>query len=122
MLTIKGVFYEFHKERVISRPGAVLAARPGLEIGPAISRELALARVHAGKDVYTLAKEDAYRLASQAAFGRPVHESPHKPPAPTPSKREDVYFRHYHPGGRHPGPGNPGHVFFGGRGDGFGDV
>ena len=39
---------------------------------------------------------------------------------PTPSGREDVYYRHYHPGGLHPNePGGSGHVFFGERGEGF---
>src|SRR5262249_38289692 len=109
VLAVKGQFYEFHMDRVVSRPGAVLATKPGIEIGPGISRELALARVRAGKDVYPLAKEDAYRLATQAVPGRPIQESPHRPSEPTPSNRTDVYFRHYHPGGLHPQPGNPGH-------------
>ena len=34
MLILKGRFYEFHKERIVSRPGAPLASRPGFEIGP----------------------------------------------------------------------------------------
>ncbi len=111
-LIAKGHYYEFHRERVISRPGAELKTRTDLEIGPEISKEAALARVIGGKNVYTLAKEDAYKLARSAAPGRTIEEvtSPH----------EDVYFRHFHPGGLHPNePGNPGHVFFGDRGERF---
>ena len=38
-LFVVGHYYEFHKERVISRPGAALVTRAGIEIGPEISRE-----------------------------------------------------------------------------------
>jgi hypothetical protein len=121
MRAVIGVFYEFHKERIVSAPGAPLATREGMEIGPPISWEAAMRRVASGKDVYTLNKQDAYRLASHVAHGRPIQEFPHTPPIPSPSGREDVYYRHYHPGGLHPNePGGPGHVFFGGRGEGFG--
>ena len=108
----KGRYYEFHRERIISRPGAELKTRTDIEIGPEISKEAALARVVGGRNVYTLAKEDAYKLACSAAPGRPIEEqtSPH----------EDVYFRHFHPGNLHPDePGNAGHVFFGKRGERF---
>jgi hypothetical protein len=120
MNAFKGVYYEFHGERIVSRPGSPLVTRSGIEIGPVISWEGAVKRLAAGQDIYTLGKEDAYRLASHAAHGRPVEEFPHTPAGPTPSGRRDVYYRHYHPGGRHPHePKGPGHVFFGGRGDGF---
>jgi hypothetical protein len=120
MLAFLGRYYEFHKERIVSRPGAPVFARPGLEIGPEISQEEALRRVNKGLDVYTLGKEDAYKLAMQVAPQRPVLESPHRPTRPTQSGRDDVYYPHYHPGGLHPGDGGPGHVFFGDRGQGLG--
>ncbi len=120
MMVLKGIFYEFHKERVISRPGAPLSTRAGLEIGPEISREMALVRVRFGKDVYTLVREDAYKLAVQVGLGRPPPDELHEPRKPTQSKREDVFYRHFHPGGLHPSePGGPGHVFYGERGEGF---
>jgi len=114
MTAIRGAFYEFHAERVISRPGQPLDTRVGIEIGPQIGREEALLHVRAGKDVYTLASEDAYRLAVQVSYGKPVQEDPHHPRKPSPTGRMDVYFRHYHPGGDHD---QFGHVFFGQRGE-----
>ena len=119
MLVFKGKFYEFHKERVISRPGAVLSTRPGIEIGPEIFHALALSRVRAGKDVYTLAREDAKQLATQVGNGRPADDPPHHPTGPRQSPREDLDYWHFHPGGVHPGEGGPGHVFYGDRGEGF---
>lgn len=114
MIPIRGVFYEFHRERVVSRPGQPLETRVGLEIGPQMTAAIALSRVKAGGDVYTLANEDAYKLALQVVPGRPVHETPHQPNQPSPTRRMDVYFRHYHPGGDHD---NFGHIFFGQRGE-----
>lgn len=120
MKAYSGLYYEFHKERIVSRPGAPVVFRNGMEIGPLISWEDAMKRLLAGKDIYTLNKQDAYRLAVHCAHGQPVEESPHTPPKPSPSGREDVYYRHFHPGGLHPNEeGGPGHVFFGGRGEGF---
>src|SRR5438270_9075182 len=108
MVIFNGRFYEFHKERVISRPGAPMVTRPGFEIGPEIAAELALSRVRAGKDVYTLAKEDAKQLAMRVGYGLPADDLPHQPAAPTQSLRDDVYYRHFHPGGVHPDqPGGP---------------
>ena len=119
MVADNGKFYEFHRERVVSPPGAPVFRIPGAEIGPEISKELALARVNAGKDVYTLAREDAYALARQVRPGRPLDEKkPHEPSGPTRSKRKDLYYRHLHPGGEHPGDeGGAGHIFFGQRGE-----
>ncbi len=119
MVPFRGRFYEFHMERIISRPGAPVFSKPGLEIGPELSREDALSRVKSGRHVYTLMKEDAYRLAAQAEHGRMTAEV-HRPSRPTVSGREDVFYRHYHPGGRHlEGGDGPGHVFFGHRGEGL---
>jgi len=73
----RGRFYEFHRSRVISRPGEPLVTRGDIEIGPEISREYALKRVLAGKDVYTPAKQDAYRLATQAQNDRPPLQEVH---------------------------------------------
>jgi hypothetical protein len=114
MIAVRGSFYEFHFERVVSRPGQPLETRLGFETGPLITREIALSRVRAGGNVYTLANEDAYRLALQVSPGRPVPETPHGPRQPSPTGRMDVYFRHYHPGGDHD---NFGHIFFGQRGE-----
>jgi hypothetical protein len=66
--------------------------------------------------------QDARLLALDAFPGRvqPTLELPHTPKKPTRSGREDVYFRHFHPGGRHPDdPKGLGHVFFGERGEGY---
>ena len=112
-----GRFYEFEKHRVVSRPGQPLVTRAGIEIGREISREDAFRRVRSGKDVYTPAKQDAYRLATEVQEGRTPFEEIHRPKTPSPTGREDVYYRHYHPGGLHPGEGGPGHVFFGERGE-----
>lgn len=114
MDAILGAFYEFHAERVVSRPGQPLATKPGIEIGPRITREIASQYAKAGRDVYTLAKEDAYRLAVLVSPCKPVSEAPHHPPQPSPTGRMDVFFRHYHPGGDHD---HFGHIFFGERGD-----
>ncbi len=114
MVAVRGAFYEFHAERVISRPGQPLVTRTGIEIGPQISREAAFQRAKAGKNVYTLASEDAYRLAVQVSPGKPVQDIAHRPPQPSPTGRMDVYFPHYHPGGDHD---KFGHIFFGQRGD-----
>lgn len=117
MLPIQGKFYQFHRRRVISRPGQPLLYGHGIEIGPLISSEDALREARSGYDVYTLAKTDAYRLAS--ALNR---ENPIEHPA-----TNSVFFAHYHPGGehleidqtregRHKSIGGPGHIFFGSRG------
>jgi len=114
MVPQAGYFYEFHKDRVISRPGQPLDIRVGLEIGPLITRERAFQEAKAGKDVYTLAKDDAYKLALQLNPGKPVQEGPHGPSKASPTGREDVYFQHFHPGGLHD---RFGHIFFGQRGE-----
>src|SRR5215510_14494631 len=72
MVAIRGAFYEFHTERVISRSSQPLDTRAGLEIGPLISRETALQRARTEKEVYTFAREDAFRLAVQLSARRPV--------------------------------------------------
>jgi hypothetical protein len=120
MLVTRGNFYEFHSELVTSRAGQPIVTTVGAEIGPEIAREWALRQVRNGQDVYTLMKEDAYRLASAVFSGRPQEDSAH----------DEFYYRHFHPGGQHPTldhdrPGRrravagPGHVFFGERGDGY---
>lgn len=117
MITSPGLYYEFHKERIVSRPGQPLATIPGAEIGPEIEREDAFRRVRAGRDVYTQAQSDAYGLAMSIVNESTDAEGPHTPPEPSPTGRTDVYYRHYHPGNLHPAQGGPGHVFFGARGD-----
>jgi hypothetical protein len=116
-----GKFYEFHKERIVSRPGAPLFGLPGFEVGPEITRAGAIQRLKRKQDVYTLARQDAKVLAADAFPGKvPTFEPPHPPERPSPRGREDVYFPHFHPGGLHPNdPGGLGHVFFGNRGQGF---
>jgi hypothetical protein len=117
---LRGRFYEFHVERVISRPGQPIAAVVGAEIGPEIPTETAFKQVRDGMDVYTLNREDAYRLAARLHAARPLEHPPH----------DLAYYSHFHPGGvpheYDPGrPGRlrtnagPGHVFFGNRGQGL---
>jgi hypothetical protein len=86
---LRGLFYEFHAERVISRRGQPIVSVVGFEIGPEIPREEALRQVRGGKDVYTLNKEDASRQASQLYAGRSVEDTQH----------DQVYYSHFHPGG-----------------------
>src|SRR5262245_29738054 len=120
-MILSGRFYEFHRERVVSRPGAVLVTRPGIEIGPEISRELALKRVRGGKDVYTFAKEDDRQLAERVLHGQTLDEwtHTHRPDAKRTS-RDDIFYRHFHPGGIHPNAERgPGHIYYGERGEGF---
>ena len=122
VIPIAGKFYEFHKERIISRPGAPVVKRPGLEVGPEILRAAAIHRLRQKGDVYTFTRQDAKVLATDAFPGRvpPTFEAPHVPEKPTPHGRKDVYFPHFHPGGRHPNDaGGLGHVFFSERGAGF---
>ena len=122
VMVLKGRFYEFHKERIVSTPGAPVTRRPGIEIGPEISRSDALRRLKRKEDVYTAALQDAKSLATDAFPGRfpPKFEAPHPPRQPTVAGRDDVYFPHFHPGGLHPTEaGGLGHVFFGERGEGF---
>jgi hypothetical protein len=85
---LRGLFYEFHAERVISRRGQPIVSVVGFEIGPEIPREEALRQVRGGKDVYTLNKEDASRQASQLYAGRSVEDTQH----------DQVYYSHFHPG------------------------
>jgi hypothetical protein len=83
------------------------------EVGMPILEEKARLHVKNGGDVYTLFKEDAYRLAMTVFGARAILESEDKP----------GFFSHYHPGGVHPvyvpghpkARGTPGHVFFGDR-------
>jgi len=122
MQVIRGLFYECDRYRVVSRPGQPLKTRTGIEIGKVTSRESALRDVRAGRDVYTLNAEDAYRLALQVSGGRPIEHLPHHPPQASPTGRMDVYFRHYHPdAGKDKGENDDdekyGHIFFGERGE-----
>ena len=122
MLLLKGKFYEFHKQRIVSRPGAQITKRPGLEVGPEIHRADAIQRLKRKGDIYTLSRQDAKSLATDAFPGRvpPKFETPHRPDEPTAHGREDVYYPHFHPGGLHPNDaGGLGHVFFGERGEGY---
>ena len=122
MRLIKGHFYEFHRSRVVSRPGAELQTRIDIEIGPEIPNEKQTIRqVKLGMDVYTPWPFDAYKLAIKVF-----------PTAPTrdPAEKSN-YYPHYHPGGEHreyfearegrprAAGGAPGHVFFGHRGQGL---
>ena len=112
-----GRFYEFHRQRVISRPGQPISTKEGVEVGPRISREEAFRQIRAGRDVYTPRRQDAYRLACDAHGRMPVEEI-HTPREPSPTGRVDVYFRHFHPGGIHHAAGGGG-VYFGGRAEGL---
>ena len=83
------------------------------EIGEAIFESKARMVLNNGGDVYTLFKEDAYRLAIAAWGVRATLDNGHGL----------GHFSHYHPGGVHPvyvpghpkAKGSPGHVFFGDR-------
>jgi len=122
MFVVAGKYYEFHRERIISRPGAAIQKRPGLEVGPEISRADAIKRLRRKGDVYTPRWSDAKVLARDAFPGRapPKYEPPHEPDEPTSRGREDIYFQHFHPGGLHPNdPNGLGHVFHGDRGERF---
>jgi hypothetical protein len=111
-----GAFYEFSRERVVSRAGQPIQTKDGVEIGLELSPERALRIVRGGGDVYTMRRQDAYRLAL-SAHGEPPVEEIHLPKERTQSGRKDVYFRHFHPGGVHHQDGGGG-VYFGDRGDG----
>lgn len=118
MLTQPGVFYEFHRFRVVSRAGQPILTKTDAEVGPIISREDAIHQVRNGKDVYTSKKTDAEKL-SVSIYGRePAYDPPKQP----------HQFQHFHPGGLHPQfprgqEGRPRaeeglwHVFFGSRGE-----
>jgi hypothetical protein len=116
MLAFKGFFYEFHKERIVSRPGQPLQMLQGIEVGPMIPREEAFRQARAGKDVCTPARDDAYNLALKLDPATPAHEPPHNPRMPSPTGRLDVYYPHFHPGGDHL---NYGHIFCGERGEDY---
>lgn len=118
MLLQSGLFYEFHRSRVVSRAGQPLLTKENIEVGPIINREDALHQVRNGKDVYTPRKSDAEKLAISVYGQNPVCDLP----------RESNHFQHFHPGGLHPvfpdgQQGRPranegfGHVFFGSRGE-----
>lgn len=113
---MRGRFYEFHVERVTSRPGQPITTVVGAEIGPEIPKEKAVRQVRQGMDVYTLNKEDAYKLATSVEAPRPLEHNPHNL----------AFYPHFHPGGvaheydpTRPGRlranVGPGHVFFGNR-------
>lgn len=116
MDVVRSLFYEFHTERIISRPGQPLMTRTGIEVGPQISRESAFREVKAGRNVYTLERQGAYHLAIQIDSKTPAFEIPHHPPQASPTGRMDVYFPHFHPGADHDAYG---HIFFGERGQGY---
>lgn len=113
-----GVFYEFHRHRVVSRAGQPIQTIPHAEVGPVITREEALRQVRSGKDVYTPRRTDAESLAKSAGATKPIYERAHAV----------AYFQHFHPAGEHPefpedqegrprAMDGPGHVFFGSRGE-----
>jgi hypothetical protein len=112
-----GEFYHFRRQRIISRPGALIREEFGLEIGPAISESRALAEVRANRDVYTLMKQDAKALARKAdPSGRAKYHPPHDPRNERRATvtRDDLFYQHYHPADDHD---TMGHVFFGARGE-----
>jgi len=120
MQIMAGIFYEFHRSRVVSRAGKPILEKQIVEVGPIVSREDAVHQVRNGKDIYTARKNDAYKLAAQLYAAGPVLDPP---------TRLD-YFPHFHPGGQHPtfdeerfgrprADEGPGHVFFGSRGEGY---
>jgi hypothetical protein len=112
MSVVKGLFYQFRRDRVVSRAGQPVQTRPAMEVGLVMSREEAFREVRSGRDVYTPAREDAYRLALRLAPATPAMEI-HQPRIASPTGRWDVYFPHFHPGGDHE---RFGHIFFGERG------
>ena len=116
MLIRAGLWYEFHRERIIPRQGQPPEIRTGVEIGPIIDGWKALSRVKNGKDVYTFNRTEAYQLALRVDPGKPVYEPPHEPADASPTGRLDVYYPHFHPAGDHE---NYGHIFYGSRGEGF---
>lgn len=118
MFVQAGIFYEFHRSRVISRAGQPILSMSNIEVGPIITREDAVHQVRNGKDVYTPRKSDAERLATSIYGANAVYDPP----------SQLDYFQHFHPGGLHPEfPANQmgrprahtgfGHVFFGSRGE-----
>jgi hypothetical protein len=115
-----GLFYEFHRFRVVSRAGQPIQTRTNVEIAPQINREQALQQIRNGKDVYTPRRRDAEKLAISAYGQDPLYEPPH----------QATFFQHFHPGGEHPefpegqqgrprAEAGPGHIFFGSRGENF---
>jgi hypothetical protein len=106
---IRGVYYEFSRSRVISRPGQPTETRDDVEIGRPVAREHAMRLAKAGKDVYTPARRDAYELARDAYNGLEPKEEAHK--------KGDalVFYAHFHPGGVHHREGG-GAVYYGERG------
>ena len=89
MLLSKGKFYEFHKERIVSRPGARpgLAKLPGLEVGPEIHRADAIQRLRLKGDSLTEhprasgCQEPGSRCLSRAKFPRRLQASSFPRPA-----------------------------------------
>jgi hypothetical protein len=115
-----GVFYEFHRYRVVSRAGQPIQTKTNVEVGPVISKEEALRQVRNGLDIYTFSRKDAEKLALSAYGIDPALEAPHQP----------SFFQHFHPGGEHPeypegqagrprAEQGPGHIFFGSRGENY---
>ena len=100
-IVTRGTYYTFDRTALYREVGAPLFEAKARMI------------LENGGDVYTLFKEDAYRLAIAAWGLRATLNSGHGP----------AYFSHYHPGGVHPlyvpghpkARGTPGHVFFGDR-------
>jgi hypothetical protein len=95
--------------------------RPMQEIGRWITRNQALERVRAGRDVYTPLNSDASSLAKDVRKGKAFWEGSHAPrerdwDADAVGNRR---FPHYHPGGDHE---TYGHVFYGERGYRVGQV
>lgn len=117
MQLLNGQFYQFHRDRIVSRPGAEPRTLSSVEVGPGIPNEKqAIRQVRLGMDVYTPRPADAYGLATKAYTKTPLHEDAH----------EDGFFAHYHPGGVHArrfevrigrprAEDGPGHVFYGER-------
>lgn len=101
-IVIAGCFYEFDRKA------------QQREVGHEIHYSSAVARVRDGRDVYTLRRSDAFRLARACYPMLPAEEPPHS----------FGYFRHFHAGGLHQdqdrfaGRGGPGHIFFRFRGHG----
>src|ERR1035438_9490402 len=92
MITQFGLFYEFHRFRVVSRAGQPILTKTNVEVGPLISREDAIHQVRNGKDAYTLRRSDAEKLAISIYGQNPVYDPP----------RDPNHFQHFHPGGLHP--------------------
>ena len=100
MDVIRGQFYEFHAEPIAHVQDNSVRREKELKSDLIESTARLCCAMSELDNVYSLAREDAYRLAMDVSSIKPVEEPPHDPPKSSPTRRSILFSTL--PAGRRP--------------------